>query len=78
MTCQSEVFDKMLTGDTQEAQTKVIEMKDVSENAIETLIRWLYLGEIESDDDVRGLFFLADKYFIENLKVNLFLISKFF
>jgi hypothetical protein len=56
----------MMTLNFIEAQTDVIEMSDASYGAVESF----YLGSAEKLDElVEKLFVLADKYFVERLKV---------
>jgi hypothetical protein len=60
----------MMTLNSIEAQTGVIDMSDSSYGAIESFIEFLYLGTAEKlDEFVEELFVLADKYCVEQLKV---------
>ncbi len=74
MTAHSEVFKRMLLTETKEAKEKHIIITDFKVPAIEAFIRWLYLGEIQSDDVADALYALGDKYLIDILKVSLFVI----
>lgn len=53
-----------------EGQTNEIDIVDFDANTIENFVKWLYLGEIESDELALELYFLAQKYLIEDLKVS--------
>lgn len=55
-----------------EGQTNEIDIVDFDANTIENFVKWLYLGEIESDELALELYFLAQKYLIEDLKVSYF------
>jgi hypothetical protein len=60
----------MMTLNSIEAQTGVIEMPDSSYGAVESFVEFLYLGSVEKlDEFVEELFVLADKYCVEHLKV---------
>lgn len=65
----SEVFRSMLTLDTKENDTRVIEIKDTNAIAFEAFIKYLYTGEIDNMEQVANdLMVLADKYDIEGLR----------
>jgi len=69
LTSQSEVFKNMFSLNTIEAQSGMVEIKDVSIKAIEIFVIWLYLGQIEGIAEVANeLFVFADKYAFSELK----------
>jgi hypothetical protein len=57
-----------------EAQTGIIEIPDASYEAVEVFLEFFYVGYAENlDIFVEELFVIADRYFVESLKVrNLF------
>jgi hypothetical protein len=60
----------MMTMNSVEAETNVIEIPDASYGAVESFVEFLYLGVAEKlDDFVEELFVMADKYCVAQLKV---------
>lgn len=69
----SDVFQKMLSSNTLEAKTGVLQIKDTHSSTIEALIDYLYLKEITNMSEIGDeLYVFADKYFIGDLKVIFF------
>jgi speckle-type POZ protein len=65
---RSEVFAKMLTGETKEAQSAVIKIKDFSHEVIVEMCRFLYCDEVPKMESLAlELMVAADKYIIEDL-----------
>jgi hypothetical protein len=53
-----------------EAQTGIIEISDTSYHVVEFFLEFLYVGSTQNlDIFVEELFVLADRYFVESLKV---------
>lgn len=66
---RSEVFRSMLTHDTREKQTNVIEIQDVSCEAVNAFVKYLYIEEIDNvSEELDTLLMLADKYDVQGLK----------
>jgi hypothetical protein len=60
----------MMTLNTIEAQTGVIDMSDARYGAVKSFLEFLYLGSVEKlDAFLEELFVLADKYCVDPLKV---------
>jgi hypothetical protein len=59
-----------LTSNCVEAQTGIIEIKDIKASDMESVIKFMYLGKLDDLDSISiDLFKAADKYEIEGLKV---------
>ncbi|KAI6184913.1 BTB domain-containing protein [Aphelenchoides bicaudatus] len=66
--CQSQVFKSMLQKIYTEGESGEIEIKDFEVGVIENFVKWLYLGEIDSEEEAVKLYYLGDKYLIQDLK----------
>lgn len=66
---QSEVFKHELLSDSNQAAVKTVEIKDITEQAADAFVRFLYLGVVERDGLTEELLVLADHYKIKNLQV---------
>ncbi|KAG5671289.1 hypothetical protein PVAND_001494 [Polypedilum vanderplanki] len=65
---RSEVFEKMLTGPTKEAQSGIIVIKDFDYDVIAEMCRFLYYDEIPKIQTLAlPLMIAADKYMIDDL-----------
>ncbi|KAG5671288.1 hypothetical protein PVAND_001493 [Polypedilum vanderplanki] len=65
---RSEVFEKMLTGPTKEAQSGIIVIKDFKFEVIAEMCRYLYYDEIPKIQTLALLLLIAaDKYMVEDL-----------
>lgn len=62
----------MLSPIFKEGKTGEIDITDFDATIVENFIKWLYLGEIDSEDTAIDLFSLAEKYLIQELKVSIF------
>lgn len=66
---RSEVFHSMLTHDTRENQTNIIEIQDASFEAIKAFVKYLYIEEVDNvSEELDSLVMLADKYDVQGLK----------
>jgi hypothetical protein len=60
----------MMKMNSVEAQTGIIEIPDASYHAVESFLEFLYVGSTQNlDNFVEELFVLADRYFVQPLKV---------
>ena len=68
---QSDAFKAMLTHNTKEAHDKLVQIEKVKAPVMDAFIHHLYLAEIpiQGDDLIEGLYVLADKYLVTDLKV---------
>jgi speckle-type POZ protein len=65
---RSEVFAKMLSGETEEAQSAVIKIKDISHEVLVEMCRFLYYDEVPKMKSLAlELMVAADKYMVEDL-----------
>jgi len=65
----SPVFEAMFKSGMQEAQNNVIQMQDTSPAAIDALIDYLDVHDLENlQEEALGLYLLAGRYMIEDLK----------
>lgn len=63
------VFDRMFKSGMKEARTGTITLNDTTPTIFQALVKYLHVHNIEdSDEDALGLYFLADKYEIIDLK----------
>lgn len=70
MTSQSDVFERMFSMNFEEGRIGILKITDTSAQVIESLLQFLYLGTVENLTAVApGLFVVADKYSIVDLKV---------
>lgn len=70
MATQSQVFKSMLTLNTIEAQTGVVEMIDESYEAVEAFVEFAYLESVANFESLaEQLYVIADKYDVPSLKV---------
>lgn len=61
----------MLMSDMKETSTGIIRMEDVDVNIMDAFIEYLHLKSVHNLDEIAvGLFDLADKYQISDLKVD--------
>jgi hypothetical protein len=62
----------MLESGLQEARTKVVKIEDVKSDVFRAFIQYVYKGYLDADSTahVEDLLSFADKYMINNLKVN--------
>eukprot|EP00092_Neocalanus_flemingeri_P017618 GFUD01019061.1.p1 GENE.GFUD01019061.1~~GFUD01019061.1.p1 ORF type:complete len:348 (-),score=86.51 GFUD01019061.1:62-1105(-) len=69
---RSDVFEKMLSGDTLENLNREVPIEDSSAEAVEEMLKYIYTGEIPDSDklDVLNieLLHLAEKYHLDPLK----------
>lgn len=69
ITARSEVFHAMLLHDTKEKKEGVIEIKDVSMQALRSFVIFLYTNRVEGiEEKVVELLMLADKYNVQSLQ----------
>jgi len=70
LSARSEVFKNMLGPDTLETQTDTIEMKEVGAEAVKSLLKHIYSGEIPRDPELLSpdLLHIADMYLLDPLK----------
>lgn len=73
LAARSPVFSAMLTSDFKEARTNLLEINDVSPEAFELFLHFLYTEEIKSDLEVfqnklSEILYLAEKYSTDTLK----------
>jgi len=69
LTGQSEVFKNMFALNTTESQSGMVEIKDLSIEAMAIFVKWLYLGDCDKLSDYSNeLFIFADKYAFSELK----------
>lgn len=65
---RSPVFERMFTGSFREATEKRQEIKDVSANAFEELLNFIYSGELRNEDfPVEELIAVADRFEVKDL-----------
>jgi len=65
----SPVFDRMFKSGMKEAQTGKVTLSDTTPIIIQALVKYLHVHYIEDlDEEALGLYFLADKYEITDLK----------
>jgi len=65
----SEVFERMLTAETQEKQSSIIKIEDVRSEIMDKFIKYLYIRSFSADmeDIAEELFILADRYAVQLL-----------
>jgi speckle-type POZ protein len=65
---KSEVFAKMLSGETKEIQSAVIKIEDISHEVLVEMCRFLYCDEVPKMESLAlELMVAADKYMIDDL-----------
>jgi len=65
----SEVFERMLTADTQEQQSNIFKIEDIRSEIVGKFIKYLYIRSFSADMEnvVEELFILADRYAVKLL-----------
>ncbi|KAI6174483.1 BTB/POZ-like [Aphelenchoides bicaudatus] len=64
-TSQSEVFASMFSKNYVEGQDKKVFIEEVTVEAFEAFVRWMYIKEIRNLDTLEELYVLANKYLIQ-------------
>lgn len=66
---RSHVFESMLSHDMMEKNSGVIDVPDCDPHAMEVFLLYVYCGKVEIlEDNMLGLYYIADKYEMEGLK----------
>ena len=72
LTMRSPVFAAMFRHPTKEMQSNQVEVKDVDHDVFQEILRFIYTGKTQStvmDKMAPGFFAAADKYLMEDLKI---------
>jgi hypothetical protein len=71
---QSAVFKTMFSHIYNEGKERVVIIEDISADAMEAFICWMYTGQLVNEFIVEDLYAAADKYFVDELKVSSWII----
>lgn len=68
---RSHVFDSMLSHDMKEKNSGIIDIPDCDPQAMELFLLYVYCGKVETLDQstMFGLYYIADKYDLKDLKI---------
>jgi hypothetical protein len=61
----------MLQPKFKEGQSNEVLIEDFDASTVASFVRWLYLGELDSDEVATEVYFFAEKYLITDLKVTI-------
>eukprot|EP00092_Neocalanus_flemingeri_P071340 GFUD01087675.1.p1 GENE.GFUD01087675.1~~GFUD01087675.1.p1 ORF type:complete len:356 (+),score=75.65 GFUD01087675.1:77-1144(+) len=67
---RSSVFEAMFTANMEEKRSSKVTIKDIKEDIVKAMLKYIYTGKIEGlgDDQFHRLFYAADKYDLKELK----------
>ena len=72
LTCSSDVFQPMLTNDTQEKQTGQLVIEDMEADTVEDMVNYIYTGTVKDtvlDGKAMDLFVVADRLLTMSWKI---------